>query len=427
MATPRGWFATLLILTGVGLLTQCGFEDSDRQLTESWAAPPRLHSSSHSLRQGSIRINELHYDDKGKDLSCFTELIGPAGASLDSLRLVGINGEDGRVYAQIDLSGQVIGADGLFVIAQVQIPEADLVAQRVNWHNGPDRVELRNGDAVMDGLTYGDPTGSALSNDGDAILQAKGGASLGRCPAGSGTGSVFVAQSATPGSANACEGLDEDTGQLWADAPSCAPLYGLTGKTLRAKLLSLVANHNAVGYIRARTLMYSQLDLRQGKLECVYSGRQVMTNGRMPTPTEMNCEHTWPQSWGAVGEAKSDLHHLFPVSPVVNSTRNNSAYGWVREPDWEEGGSKIGLDDAGKRVLEVRMKQRGNSARAMFYFAVRYDGEIDHPLEAVLKTWNRQDPPDDEERTRNEAISEIQANRNPFVDCPSLVDQISDF
>jgi len=427
MATPRGWFATLLILTGVGWLTQCGFEGSDRQFAESWAAPSRLHSSRHSLGQGSIRINEILYDDKGKDLSCFTELIGPAGASLDSLRLVGINGEDGRVYAQIDLSGQVIGEDGLFVIAQVQIPEADLVSQRVNWHNGPDRVELRNGDAVMDGLTYGDPTGSALSNDGDAILQAKGGASLGRCPAGSGTGSVFVAQSATPGSANACEALDEDPGQLWADAPSCAPLHGLTGKKLRGKLLSLVANHNAVGYIRARTLMYSQLDLRQGKLECVYSGRQVMTNGRMPTPTEMNCEHTWPQSWGAVGEAKSDLHHLFPVSPVVNSTRNNSAYGWAKAPDWAEGGSKLGLDEAGSRVFEVRMQQRGNSARAMLYFAVRYDREIDNHLEAVLKSWNRQDPPDDEERARNEAISEIQANRNPFVDCPSFVDQISDF
>jgi endonuclease I len=37
------------------------------------------------------------------------------------------------------------------------------------------------------------------------------------------------------------------------------------------------------------------------------------------------------------------------------------------------------------------------------------------------------DLPDPKEVTRNTDIEEVQRTRNPFVDCPHLVDQISDF
>ena len=42
----------------------------------------------------------------------------------------------------------------------------------------------------------------------------------------------------------------------------------------------------------------------------------------------------------------------------------------------------------------------------------------------LFLTWNRQDPVDDIERQRNEAVYGIQGNRNPFVDFPNLPEYI---
>ncbi len=441
MAVSRGVVTCFLILISASLLPQCGFDDVRNPIIDTWE-PSNLGTMDRTLSDSPIRINELYDDEVGSDIGTFTELIGPPGASLADLRLVGINGRNGAVYAQISLTGYTIGQTGLFVIAQAPKPEADLIAKQVNWQNGPDRVELRNSNIVLDGLTYGDPNGTALPADGGHIVQAGPGFSLGSCLAGSASGSAFVEQTPTPGGVNACPmvvpgpGQQPGSGQQpdasppsqgWNDVSSCAPLYAYSGSTLRNKLLAMVDNQKVLTYIDARTIMYTKLDLHNGDLECAYSGRTVHTNGRMPTPTEMNCEHTWPQSQGAVDDAKTDLHHLFPANPVVNSTRNNVSFGWAKQAEWEEGGSKLGKDEQGNRVFEVRMEQRGDSARAMLYFATRYSKPIANDIEMALKAWNRQDLPDVRERARNDAIDKVQNNRNPFVDCPSLVDRIDDF
>jgi endonuclease I len=41
--------------------------------------------------------------------------------------------------------------------------------------------------------------------------------------------------------------------------------------------------------------------------------------------------------------------------------------------------------------------------------------------------WHESDPVDQEELERNQMVFEIQGNRNPFIDQPNLVSQISDF
>jgi len=66
----------------------------------------------------------------------------------------------------------------------------------------------------------------------------------------------------------------------------------------------------------------------------------------------------------------------------------------------------------------------------MFYFAVRY-GSMDNISENFfadqkeeLYQWSLSDPVDDFERNRNNEIYNLQQNRNPFVDCPELLDRI---
>jgi deoxyribonuclease I len=196
---------------------------------------------------------------------------------------------------------------------------------------------------------------------------------------------------------------------------------GLDDESLKRALLKLVNNHISVGYQRAQDLVFGDLDNRDGWVECVYTGRKLKTAGE-PSATNMNIEHTWPQSKGAKGIAKCDLHHLFPADSKANGIRGNNPFGFVLRPSWEEGGSKTDRD-----VFEVRKEQRGNTARGMFYFAIRYNMHIDDAEEATLRKWHKEDPVDQNEKKRNDRVQNFQNNRNPFVDRPDFVDMISDF
>lgn len=184
--------------------------------------------------------------------------------------------------------------------------------------------------------------------------------------------------------------------------------------------------HNYLDYYEARRVMFEELDNDRGKVECVYTGVVVETD-TIPSNLEMNAEHTWPQSKGAVdGAARSDLHHLFPVSSVINSVRANHPYCNVDELLREDDGSRYGNAN-GTRCFEPRDEHKGNAARAMFYFAVVYQQALNPVEEATLRQWAEIDPVDAAERDRNDRVERIQGSRNPFVDDPDLIDRIADF
>ena len=52
---------------------------------------------------------------------------------------------------------------------------------------------------------------------------------------------------------------------------------------------------------------------------------------------------------------------------------------------------------------------------------------IDPDQESVLRQWHHDHPVDADEFQRNDVIYHTQGSRNPFVDYPNLVDQISDY
>jgi len=204
---------------------------------------------------------------------------------------------------------------------------------------------------------------------------------------------------------------------------------GYSDDSLIAKLHDLIDNQHSYSYTEARQLMFSDIDNKNGYVEGVYTGVKIKTSG-IPDGTVMNCEHTWPQSqFGSdqAGIKKTDLFHLYPADSKANSIRSSYHFGEVVSAKWEKNGSKLGTDAHGATVFEPRDVHKGNVARSIFYFSVRYGMKIGANEEEVLRKWNKLDPVDDAERARCNKIYSYQHNRNPFIDHPEFVDKISDF
>lgn len=198
-------------------------------------------------------------------------------------------------------------------------------------------------------------------------------------------------------------------------------LKGLTGQALKQKMLDTLKLQKTLDYTDSRRFVMLDVDNNDGYVECVYTGK-VYRVSSMPNTTTLNIEHSWPQSKGATGIAKADLHHLFPTDPIANSTRSSLPFGVVDNAKWAQGGSECDL-----KKFEVRKKSRGNTARALFYFSVRYGKIISSDEEETLRKWNAEDPVDAIEKARNDKVEAVQGNRNPFIDHPELINSINDF
>lgn len=203
--------------------------------------------------------------------------------------------------------------------------------------------------------------------------------------------------------------------------------------------------HRSIGYGAARKVLMGTLHLSNsaGKytVKDVYCEREFtdansggIGPGKVPSANMLNTEHTWPQSRfnGSMGKdtQKSDLHHLFPTDSEMNSVRGNHKFGDVAVPDKPLKCPivKIGrANGSSEEIFEPPVGHKGNVARALFYFSIRYRLAIDPREEAFLKAWHRMDPVDQAERDRNDAIQKVQGNRNPFIDHPELVGEIVDF
>lgn len=198
-----------------------------------------------------------------------------------------------------------------------------------------------------------------------------------------------------------------------------------------------------ISYKRAREILFGKLHLvtknQKSYVEDVYchnraTAKDGIGNGRIPNPAVQNCEHTWPQSKfnrsQNINLQKTDLHHLFPVDSRANSSRSNNPFGEVSGVDVHENcaasqkGVILGSTVKGFEPPDVH---KGNVARALFYFSVRYKSSLAKDYQERLKRWNALDPVDEFERQRNEMIYEVQGTRNPFIDDPEIVDLINEF
>lgn len=208
--------------------------------------------------------------------------------------------------------------------------------------------------------------------------------------------------------------------------PKYMILVGLCDSSLKKQIRVLIQNNKHLDYKVARKEFFSHLDNEDGEVCSVYSDLCMKTKG-IPNPNVMNCEHSWPQSLGAVGVAKSDLHHLFPVESRLNSKRGNKPFCEVADISWDKEGSYYGKSEKGTSCFEPPSRHKGNLSRAMLYFSIRYAKPIDSEQESFFKKWSKEDAVTSKEEKRNYEIERFQNNRNPFVDIPDLADLISDF
>lgn len=204
------------------------------------------------------------------------------------------------------------------------------------------------------------------------------------------------------------------------------PLVGLCGDQFRNELRRVISTNRDLGYKGARQAFFTRVDNVNGVVCCVYTGRCIKTN-RIPNPNDMNCEHTWPQSKGAKGIAKADLNHLFPADSKMNSRRSNYPFCEVAKAQFEGQGNKLGRSDRGTKCFEPTDNHKGDVARAMMYFSVRYNKAIDEEQEEFFRKWMIDDPVSEKEVVRNSAVQAEQGNRNPFIDYPQFADLIENF
>ena len=176
-----------------------------------------------------------------------------------------------------------------------------------------------------------------------------------------------------------------------------------------------------------------------------YTSRREVCGSYRDESDCFNREHLFPQgTFHKMSPMRSDFFHIFPTDGLVNGKRSNYPFGEVSEPSWtSRNGSKLGKNTFGGyrgTVFEPIDEFKGDVARALLYFATRYEDRVSswvHPMlngtrdqvyadwfVALLLKWHKQDPVSKHEHHRNEVGYEFQGNRNPFIDHPEWVEQI---
>ena len=227
---------------------------------------------------------------------------------------------------------------------------------------------------------------------------------------------------------------------------------GKTGAELRQDLHQIVRNHHVIPYSSSTRLDTSDflkiLDLdplNANNVVGIYS-RESEPASTFGLTTGWNREHLWCDSYGLDGvePAYSDLHNLRAEDANVNSSRGNKFYdnSDTNSPGYQmPAHAEAPLASTDTDSWEPPAFVKGDIARALFYMAVRYTGDVSnepglHLTDATdqiasttnlmgrlstLLRWNQADPVDAAELLRNDLIFSYQTNRNPFVDHPEFV------
>ncbi|MDD5924589.1 MAG: endonuclease [Clostridia bacterium] len=168
------------------------------------------------------------------------------------------------------------------------------------------------------------------------------------------------------------------------------------------------------------------------------SGFRLFYTNDYTTSNNWNREHVWPQSksgglYGKTGGG-NDLHHIRPTYNDDNSVHGSFPYGDAKggEPYYcnDNCSSYVVAYIGDDHTMEVVDEYKGDIARIYAYMVTHY-GTLYNLIDKVmvggydtLVKWNAIDPVDDYEINRNNVAHDYQGNRNPYIDCPDLINVI---
>jgi len=219
---------------------------------------------------------------------------------------------------------------------------------------------------------------------------------------------------------------------------------GKTGNELKEALHQLISDHVDYSYNQSKFIInYSDADPENpSNVILFYTQRSQSANTYGTGGDFINREHVWAKSHGNFADIRpmdGDAFNLRPADASVNEDRSNKDFGNVKPNGTQHPEATNCWYTAS--IWEPGDASKGQVARIIFYMDTRYEGtngEMDlkavngfdtyprpeHGDLATLLEWNRNYPPNDFERRRNERIFGIQQNRNPFIDHPEWADLI---
>lgn len=187
-------------------------------------------------------------------------------------------------------------------------------------------------------------------------------------------------------------------------------------------LITLVSQSSMADYLNTIPLFWKNLYPNGGT--SLYCGEKIRRGDR-----SYNIEHVLPMSWVArslkcgsrkqcrasspkFNRIEADMHNMFPADKVLNKKRGAMPYGVIKGERWVKKGCDLEIDQRSRKV-EPRPAVRGDVARAMLYMADSYKLKLRQ--RNMLLRWNRQDPPDAMEISRNKRIARIQGRSNHWI------------
>ena len=239
----------------------------------------------------------------------------------------------------------------------------------------------------------------------------------------------------------------------WAQGPNNSGTYyknadGKSGESLKTALCGIISKKSKSPSYDDFLELYKITDTRpDGKVRDWYSNATNFVHikdkaGNYKQEGDVyNREHLVPQSWGPA--KAGDITYVVPTDGYVNNRRSSYPFGEVGTATYTSanGYSKLGsCKTPGYTgvVFEPNDEVKGDIARIYFYMTTCYEntctnwsgvftgGTKYQPLAQwtydMMVRWSQLDPIDDVERARNNAIArtDVQGNRNPFVDYPGL-------
>ncbi|MCW2254939.1 deoxyribonuclease-1 [Providencia alcalifaciens] len=112
---------------------------------------------------------------------------------------------------------------------------------------------------------------------------------------------------------------------------------------------------------------------------------------------------------------EADMYNLAPSIGEVNADRSNFSYGQLADNAEYPYGQCRSRVDTKERIFEPRNEVKGQVARVYFYMHDRYNLSMSRQQQQLLMTWDKQYPPSQWEKQRDERIASIMGHHNPFV------------